>query len=273
MTVVGVSRHQSEDNSIIGPVDPCDSDVLDRIWRDVRPQFCVHAAAISDPDECELNRYAAMEANVGFTRAVCRAAIRWKTRVLLTSTDYVFDGKKPSYDESDATNPVQLYGETKVAAEALVSKLPDSIILRLPLLYGAGANGNFIGQVFDALEENKIVYQCATRIRYPLYMDDLANVVLNLFSCGHSGTFHISGPTGITRWAWARQVAELTGHDPSLVQPRPDGMNETGAIRPGDIRLDDGKLNHVVNVRLTSLRQGTEQVLAAYKVERQHWVH
>lgn len=267
MALVGISRHQTEDNSIVRLADPSDFNVLDRVWCEIKPDFCIHAAAIADPDECEQDRRAAADANIRYTEAICRSAARWKTKVLFTSTDYVFDGTRSIYEELAPTNPVQFYGETKVAAEALVAKLPDSVVLRLPLLYASGGNtrSNFVGRVFHALEQNRPIYECAERIRYPLFVDDLASVIRFLLGRGHGGIYHISGPTGTTRWAWAKLVAELAGLDPSLVRPREGPHNETGACRPGDIKLDDTKLIQILNPRITSLRQGTEQVLAAYR--------
>lgn len=272
MTLVGTSRHQTDDSSIIKLADPSDFGALDRAWREVKPDFCVHAAAIADPDMCEQDRRAAADANILYTEAICHSAARWNTKLLFTSTDYVFDGASPIYEELAPTNPVQFYGETKVAAEALVTKLPGSVVLRLPLLYGSRGNtkNNFIGQVFHNLEQNRPIYQCAERIRYPLFIDDLADVIRSLLGRRHGGIYHISGPTGTTRFAWAKLVTALAGLDPSLVRPLEGPPAETGACRPGNIKLDDRKLIQLLEPRITSLRLGTEQVLADYRRRREH---
>ncbi|MBV8172897.1 MAG: dTDP-4-dehydrorhamnose reductase [Candidatus Eremiobacteraeota bacterium] len=109
----------------------------------------VNTAAMHKTDECQLRPAAAVEVNVhGAYHAALAAAARGATPVYI-STDYVFDGsKRAPYLESDAPLPLQVYGSSKAAGEALVRLVASHYIVRVSSLFGvagsSGKGGNFV---------------------------------------------------------------------------------------------------------------------------------
>ncbi|MBV8281243.1 MAG: NAD(P)-dependent oxidoreductase, partial [Candidatus Eremiobacteraeota bacterium] len=123
---------------------------LDRALADIGPgDIVVNTAAMHKTDECQLRPAAAVEVNVhGAYHAALAAASRGATPVYI-STDYVFDGsKRAPYVESDAVLPLQVYGSTKAAGEALVRLVSPHYIVRVSSLFGiagsSGKGGNFV---------------------------------------------------------------------------------------------------------------------------------
>lgn len=110
-------------------VEPLHCDITDIVWvrkelERVKPDVIIHAAAMTNVDECWKNYEQAIQVNFRGTNIVCEAAsdVIGEGRVLLLSTDHVFDGKKGNYKETDKPNPAQNenYGLTKLAAEEVV---------------------------------------------------------------------------------------------------------------------------------------------------------
>src|SRR2546430_15624056 len=85
-----------------------------------RPDMIIHAAAMTEVDECELNKIDCWNTNVTATRFIIEAAREINARIIFISTDFVFDGQQGPYKEDDEPNPVNYYGSTKWAAEKAV---------------------------------------------------------------------------------------------------------------------------------------------------------
>jgi dTDP-4-dehydrorhamnose reductase len=96
----------------------------------VRPDVVIHAAAISSVDECENNYEKAVAVNCWGTNQVATLAEKVSAKVLLLSTEHVFDGRWGSYKESSTPKPVNNYGITKLAAEGIV-QLYSGKVMRL----------------------------------------------------------------------------------------------------------------------------------------------
>src|SRR2546425_7187471 len=93
-----------------------------RVFRDIKPEVVIHAAAYTSVDACEEDPRKAKEINVGATRAVVKAVADFDVRARLVhlSTDQVFDGKKPLAKESMPRVPVNEYGRTKLESESVL---------------------------------------------------------------------------------------------------------------------------------------------------------
>ena len=106
-----------------------------------KPGVIVHSAAYTDVDGCEKNKLMAWKVNVEATHSVVRAAKVVKAHVVYISTDYVFDGEKGLYKETDIPNPINYYGLTKLIGEEIV-KSSDLLytIVRPSAIYGIGGS-------------------------------------------------------------------------------------------------------------------------------------
>ena len=232
--------------------------------REIRPDIVLHLAAYRDPDFCEDHAEETRRLNVDpvafFARHLPASA-----RILVASTDYVFDGLKPPYVETDPRNPISEYGRSKCAAEDVLAGRPNSIALRIPLLIGAGATwaeSGFITQLVNGLQARKPEAADDVLVRFPCWVGDVAAGIGFLVRGGHAGTFHLSGPSAGTRYDWIKRTAARLGltHDhvtPSkTVIPRKAG-------RPPNSHLSDAK------IRALGFKQATDPVDVIQRVARQ----
>ena len=200
------------------------------------PHIIVHAAAMSQPNECVEQPDLCWKVNVGATRSLLRAAERNKSYLIYISTDFVFDGEGGPYDESAMPNPINLYGESNLLAEEMVqcSKLHWCII-RTVLVYGnkvPGGRSNFVLWVKEKIEKGESIKVVNDQVRTPTYVEDLAKGILLAIMKHAKGIYHISGKDTCTPYQLACTIAELTHTDKSLIIPVDASVFTEPAKRP-----------------------------------------
>lgn len=160
-----------------------------------QPDVIVHCAAERRPDVSEKNPAAALALNADATRSLTQAASQSGAWLLYISTDYVFDGTAPPYNESSATNPVNFYGDSKRQGEMIVTEAKqDFAVLRLPILYGAvetlpeSAVMVLLNQLLD--ESEQLVDDWA--VRSPTSTEDIASAIAQMIGLKTKGA-HLAG--------------------------------------------------------------------------------
>lgn len=199
-------------------VDITDAAAVDAAFDDLGPTLCVHCAAIADVDRCEAEPELAEAVNVRGTANVTAAAARHGARLILISSDYVFDGRADApYPEDAEPNPLQVYGASKRAAELVVLEHEDGLVVRLPLLYRVNSDHGWFQQTWSHLLARDEVRADALQVRQPALVDDVAELIVALAGLDEKGIVHIAPHQRETRYGWARLIAAAVGAPPDLV--------------------------------------------------------
>ena len=161
-----------EELNITNPKD------INRVFSEVRPEFCINAAAYTNVDKCEYDYEKANLINNVAVRNLTKACNDFNCFMIHISTDYVFDGNsKRLYQENDKPNPINNYGITKYNGENSIIKMCSQyIIIRTSWVYGPYKN-NFLKTMLknaDNQKELKIVYD---QIGTPTYSYDICNAI------------------------------------------------------------------------------------------------
>jgi len=212
----------------------------------LRPDYVVLTAALTDVDQCESDRKAAWQVNAVGPKSVASACHQASSKLIYVSTDYVFDGKKGNYSESDATSPVNYYAESKLAGEHYVQEAcPDSLILRPSVLYGWNPTRlNFATWIISELSQGRMINVLTDQYNSPTYASDLAGIILRLKD--ETGLFHASGRERINRYSFALKIAETFDQDSSLIRSVTSDALSWKARRPQDSSLNVYKLSRIV---------------------------
>jgi len=215
--------HILHTNFIYQSLDITQKDAVDQIINLIKPDVIVHAAAMTQVDDCEQNMSLSYSVNVDGTRHLLESAEDVNSRFCLISTDFVFSGASGPYTENDPTGPVNYYGQTKELAEQLVmsSRLNWSIA-RTVLLYGKAdpsKRSNFIYWVKQNLEAGKPIKVVNDQIRTPTFIPDLANGIGLMIEKGARGIFHLSGKDILTPYEMAILIAKHLHLNESLIEP------------------------------------------------------
>ncbi len=205
----------------------------------------VHTAAWRNPETCEKDPAGAMALNADATGKLAALAAKRSARFLYISTDYVFPGLKPPYAESDPTEPLNTYGQSKLAGEkAAFAAYPSACVLRIPFLYGwrAGlARCAMIDSSLAALKSPEPRGIDDSVVRYPTCTVDVAKAILFILNSKESGIFHFTASDKTTRYKIALLIAELLKIDASKIHAlsEPPGKD---AKRPMDAHLSMERL-------------------------------
>ena len=231
--VVALARHQ---------LDVSDREAVLQIITTVQPDAVVHAAAWTAVDACEEHPDWAFAVNALGTRHVAEAARLVGARVCYVSTDYVFDGMSPNpYREWDATNPLSVYGRSKLGGEHELD--PGSTIVRTAWVCGLHGN-NMVKTVLRLAGEHDTLSFVADQHGCPTFTADLAVAIRTLVVGRLPGIFHVTDQGPTTWFQFARDILALAGQDPERVRPiaTSELVPPRPAPRPKNSVLDNAAL-------------------------------
>ena len=230
-----------------------------------KPDAIIHAAANSNLDDCEQNREAARKINVESTKNLAEYSAKKNVRFIFVSSDMVFNGKSGMYSEEDTTSPISYYGETKVMAEEFVKKTcRNFVIARSALIYGRSLEGGFSFSqwIEKKLNHGERMSLYTNQFRTPIYVANLAEVLIELAFNTFTGTLHLAGANKINRFDFGKQLCKLGGYSIDVLDPSLMNNAKTIAPRPKDISLSIKKAQKILETKLLTTEQG---LLLMYK--------
>ncbi|QFT24384.1 dTDP-4-dehydrorhamnose reductase [Pseudomonas sp. THAF187a] len=235
-----------------------------------RPQLLINAAAYTAVDLAEQEPERAFTVNAEAPGAMAKACAELGIPLIHYSTDYVFDGSKDgAYHEDDASNPLGVYGASKLAGEqAVAASGCEHLILRTSWVYSRHGR-NFLLTMQRLLQEREELKVVDDQIGAPTWAGSIAAASAELIQAWqqgnrHWGTYHLTNQ-GQTSWfGFAQAIAEhlrAAGKPCARLLPIPSSDYPTPARRPLNSCLDGTRLAHDWNLRLADWRQALQQCL------------
>jgi dTDP-4-dehydrorhamnose reductase len=217
-------------------LDITNKDQVARIIGVLKPDVVIHTAAMTNVDQCETNRDGCWLNNVTAVDYLIEACTPHNVHLVHVSTDFIFDGTHGPLDENAVPNPVNFYGESKLAAEKSVigSSLSWSI-LRTVLVYGISndlSRSNIVLWVKKSLEEGKNISVVNDQWRTPTLAEDLAMGCYLAAEKRVTGIYNISGKDFISPYDIAIQTAAFFKLDASLISDTDSTKFKQTARRP-----------------------------------------
>ena len=232
-------------DGIIG-CDLEDIDSFRKILQDHKIKTVLNCGGSCALKACELDPEMANRVNVYCVQQLLNAIEGTDIRFVHLSIDLVFSGtRNGGHVETDAPDPVTVYGTTMVAAERLVlGQRPDAAILRISLPMGISFNGH--AGAIDWIQSRFIKDKPATlyidEIRTPTYCQCLNETIEDVLVSDLSGVYHCGGPRRLSLYQIAQIVNRVGGYDPDLLIGCP--RIEAGPMPPraGDVTMDSSRL-------------------------------
>ncbi|MCA0131289.1 dTDP-4-dehydrorhamnose reductase [Winogradskyella alexanderae] len=226
--------------------------------------WCINCAAYTNVDNAESDYDNAYKVNVSGVKELAEACNAFGVKLVHISTDFVFGGEhnKP-YKESDPTNPIGAYGETKLRGEEEVIKiLKKHFIIRTSWLYSEYGN-NFMKSMLK-LVGNKINLNIVDdQIGTPTNSQDLAKVIIRLVELDNSnyGLYHYSNE-GFTSWYnFAVTIFKFMNINVE-VSPISSKDYMTPAKRPTYSVLDKSKIKHTLGIKIPHWEESLRKALS-----------
>jgi dTDP-4-dehydrorhamnose reductase len=271
-------------NAPLEPLDPRKLDVSDReaLFRELdrqRPDLIINASAYTAVDRAETERERAFAVNESGPRWLAEWCQSNQAGLIHVSTDYVFDGKKSApYLETDATNPLGVYGASKLAGEEWIRRLLERhVIVRTSWVFSEHGQ-NFVKTMLRLARERDELRVVADQRGRPTAANDLAVALLRLGErfakrSVDFGTFHFAG-AGATTWhgfasAIVEEQARFTGRTPK-VTPITTPEFPTPAARPANSVLDTSRFESSLGVTPPAWQAGLREIVSKLAAPERH---
>lgn len=202
-------------------LDITDDKAVDEVFARTKPDVVINTAAMTQVDQCETEREACWTANVTSVENLVKACEKHNVHMVHVSTDFIFDGTRGPLDENEKPNPVNYYGESKLAAEEVVKKSKTGwSILRTVLVFGITrdmSRSNIVLWVKNSLEQGKSIQVVNDQWRTPTLAEDLAQGCYLAAKKKATGIYNISGKDFLTPYDIAIATADYFKLNKSLV--------------------------------------------------------
>jgi dTDP-4-dehydrorhamnose reductase len=245
---------------------------------EIEPDVIVNAAAYTAVDQAEDNPDLAYQVNAGAVESLATAAAKSGAWLLHYSTDYVFDGAGISaYRETDATNPLSIYGASKLAGEnAIRASGARHLILRTSWVYGT-RRSNFLRAILDRAQKHRGLRVVADQVGAPTGAELIADVTAHIIArmlrdpeetAEAQGLYHLAASGFATRFECAQQILREARACGVLLQ---SGLEDLAPIatqelnakakRPLNSRLATEKLANTFGICLPSWQEGVNRAV------------
>jgi dTDP-4-dehydrorhamnose reductase len=243
---------------------------LAAIVLDLQPDLVVHTAGLTNVDECERQPETADRLNVGASEEIAAAATRVGARLVHISSDHLFSGTRASRGEEEAPSPVNVYGRTKVAAEAAVLAVAPSALIIRTNFYGWGTpvRRSFSDWILDRLRAGTRLRMFTDAVFTPILVNHLSEALFDLLSRGATGVFNVAGRERVSKYEFGCRLAERFGYDRGHIEPASLHEFPFAARRPPDLSLDVAKVERLLGAPMPDVAQGLDRLAA---LEQEGW--
>jgi len=244
--------------------DISDEIIVDEIFSSFKPKWVIHCAALTNVDWCEEHPKEAREFNVDVPRNLARNARLIGSKFIYISTDAIFDGSIGNYSETDETNPINKYAESKLAGEkAVIEELNSSLVIRTNIYGWNLQNKLSIAEwILFKLESTEIVPGFYDVIFNPILVNDLGEIILNAIDQEIRGIYNIAGSQACSKYEFAQHIANIFGLNNQLIKPISVNDSKLKAVRPKNTSLQTHKICRSLHISIPNIIQGLQRFKA-----------
>jgi dTDP-4-dehydrorhamnose reductase len=231
--------------------------------------YCINCAAYTAVDKAETEVQTAFSINAEAVANLAMVCNKHKTQLIHISTDYVFDGTASHpYKETDKTNPVCVYGHSKLKGEEMaIQNCPSTIIIRTAWVYSAFKN-NFVKTMLRLMREKESINVVSDQVGCPTYAADLAVAIMQIINSNVSrenpGIYHYTN-AGTTNWQkFAVAIKELSASN-CIINQITTAQYPTAATRPAYSVLDTTKIKATFALSIPGWEESLKKCLTLIK--------
>ena len=237
-------------------------DVLSAQLNEIKADVIFNCGAYTAVDKAEIERDLAFTVNSSAVEVIAKYSSENNIKLIHVSTDYVFDGTSSVVlDEEALTNPINVYGESKLAGEiACMKQNPDSIIIRTSWVYSKFGN-NFVKTMQRLMQEREEIIVVNDQIGSPTYAADLAQAMIDIVNSPNwiSGIYNYSNEGEISWHEFALSIKELGSYN-CKVNGIPSSSYPTPAKRPNFSLLDKKKIKSTYNLEIPHYKESLKKI-------------
>jgi len=257
-------------------LDVTDVDAVQRTLIELQPNLIINASAYTEVDLAETHVGLATNINAIAPGVMAETARKLNAVFIHYSTDYVFDGKNNiSYLETDLTNPLSMYGKSKLTGEENIKQAGDAyLILRTSWVYSLRGN-SFVNKVLGWSRNNKTLRIVIDQISCPTWAKALAETTSKAIANNNAdisnairerrGIYHLAGSGYTSRYEWAKRILandpQRTEQLVQTIEPVPSAEFPTPAERPLFSVLNCEKFARTFGLRLPNWEESLQKAM------------
>lgn len=243
-------------------LDLRDIDSADTAIRAIQPDVILHTAALTNVDLCETDPNIAHSINVTATKNIAEIAAALGSKLVHISTDQLFDGTAPWRSERDHPAPLNVYGETKLAAEKKVMESSSEALIVRTNFFGWGTKKreSFSDWILNGLGRREKLTMFTDVFFTPILINQLAEVIFSLVEGGASGVYHVAGSERVSKHEFALRVAEVFGYSNENISGTSVAGASLKARRPSDMSLNCEKTEAFLNIKMPTIAEGLNRL-------------
>lgn len=228
----------------------------------IKPDVIFNCGAYTAVDKAESEKDLAFKVNYLAVELIAKYTFNNNVKLIHVSTDYVFDGSSAiALDEEAKTNPINVYGESKLAGEvACIRENPESIVIRTSWVYSKFGN-NFVKTMQRLMNERDEINVVNDQIGSPTYAADLAQAMINIIESSKwiPGVYNYSNEGEISWYEFALSIKELGDYN-CRVGGIPSASYPTPAKRPSFSLLNKEKIKAIYNLNIPNYKESLEKM-------------
>ncbi len=256
----GLNRYPSKEGYVYQEMDITNSHNVKEVLEMYKPSVVIHTAAMTQVDDCEFKKEECVSLNIDSVKNLSELSSEMGFHLVHLSTDFIFDGTKPMYTETDEPNPLSYYGWSKLEAEKMVMENAKSwSILRTILVYGQVADmsrSNIILWTYNTLKEQKSAKVVFDQFRTPTLAEDLAMGCFLAAEKKAQGIFNIAGKDYVSIIELVEKVASMYHFSTENIETVSSDTLNQPAKRPPITGLNIQKAQEVLGYKPHSLEEG-----------------
>ncbi len=242
---------------------------IEKIINEIKPQCVINCAGNIQIDKLEKNPDLAYSINAEGAKNVAQISKNHEIRLIHISTDNVFDGTKGMYKEYDDSNPIHIYGKSKKLGEKFVSENSDNFVIIRTNFYGIDPKGrDLISKILQTLRENNPFFGFDDVIFNPLEVSNLSKMIYEFTKNDFRGIIHVSGDEVISKYQFARKVAEIFDFNTNLIKK---GLIEDAKLfapRPKNTSLSNQKSKKFLKTQIISLENSLRKIRTQIEMQK-----
>ncbi|MFA9288845.1 MAG: NAD(P)-dependent oxidoreductase [Weeksellaceae bacterium] len=200
-------------------MDVTDEQSVDKALSGLDYDILLHCAGYTNVEGAETERDQAYNLNVTGTKNILATIEKSKKKMMYISTDFVFDGTNPPYDETSTPNPLGYYAQTKYEGEKLLTDKAMIVRISYPYGYSPAPKADFAHKIAALIQDEKPLHMIQDAMITPTYIDDIVYGLQHLFNHFSPSIYHLVGSESISPYDSGRIIAREFGLSEKLVKP------------------------------------------------------
>ncbi len=238
---------------------------IKKILNKIKPNYVIHAAAITNLEYCQKYKTTAKKVNYTLTKNITNECKEKKYKLIYLSSDQLFEGKNSYYSESSKTFPLNFYSKLKIASENYIIKnLKDFLIIRTNFFgWGSFFRSSFSDNIIFNLKKKKKIHILKDVYFNPISLNYLTKAISKLISNKKNGIYNISSSKKISKYNLAKKIAKTFKLNERYLSPIRLNNLESNVVRPRNMSLNNVKIRKIFT--MPSIEYQIKNLFKEYK--------